>query len=198
MKKSGVSLVVLVSCCIAICAAMLGCSSSGSSAHVVYRVEPLVKAINSRDYDNYQIVYYAEGKKDKNTENFSLLKHNNDILTRIDDEIHFSKDEGWTEDEVNLLAAGMYPGMESLDFVTKTVADKGDVYCIHVRFDDLRKTDNLQAMVDNDVLTMGDEEAGSKVDKAFSAGSIMNSTLFSGGHELLEEEVESLELHFDE
>ena len=127
-----------------------------------------------------------------------MLEHKNDILTRIDDEYHFPKDEGWTEDEVKQIAAETYPEMESLDFVTKTVADKGDVYCIHVKFDSLKNLDNLQAMVDNGVLIMTDDEAGSKVDGMFSAGSIINDLRFSGGHELTEEEVEQLGLHYGE
>ena len=202
MKKHGIgvaALLALIACCAALVVSLVGCSSSSSgSAHTVYKVQPVVKAAGSKGFDCYEVVYYNEGKKDKNTEGIELIEHNNDILTRLDDEYHLKKSDGWTEDDAKKVAAELYTGLGTSDFVTKSVTDKGDYYCVHVKYDNLTNLDNLQKMVDNGVLEMTDEGAGSKVSERFSAGSVMNSIVFSGGKKLSDDEASRLDLHYSE
>ena len=202
MRKHGIGAAILLSiiaCSLAFGVALVGCSSSssGGGAHTVYKVQPMFKPVGGRDYDCYEIVFYNEGKKDKNTEGIKLIEHNNDILTRLDDEYHLKKSEGWTEDDAKKLVAELYPGLGTSDFVTKEIVDRDDYYCAHIKYDNLTNVDNLQKMVDNGKLEMTDEGAGDKVDGRFSAGSVMNSIVFSGGKELTEDEVSRFDLHYN-
>ena len=185
-------------------AAMLAClvlvlcaCSSGSEPekYVVYETKPSVVYDTSETMRYYQVVFYRESGDSDETE---IIKHENDLLTGMADEVHLQK-SAFTEDEANELADSFYEGVDfdAIDCASKSLTDEGDYYCVLFLFKDLDKKENVEALVDADILTSTDE--GEEGNGLVSAGSVMQSIAFSiGTTELSEEEVAELDLHFNQ
>jgi len=169
-------------------------SSSEPDKYVVYDTKPSLLYDVGDSMKYYQVVIYREtGEKD----DIEIIKHKNDLLTGMADEVHLMKSD-FSGEDAQELADSFYEGVDfdAIECATKSLTDEGDYYCILFLFKDLDKADNVKDLVDAGILTRSDESDDSS--GRVSAGTVMQSIAFSvGTTELSEEEAAALDLHFN-
>lgn len=169
-------------------------SSSEPDKYVVYDTKPSMLYDVGDSMKYYQVVIYREtGEKD----DIEIIKHKNDLLTGMADEVHLMKSD-FSGEDAQELADSFYEGVDfdSIECATKSLTDEGDYYCILFLFKDLDKADNVKDLVDAGILTRSDDSGDSS--GRVSAGTVMQSIAFSvGTTELSEEEAAALDLHFN-
>ena len=175
-----------------VCLTLVLSACESTKGYVVYETQPSIMVDTSDKMKYYQVVIYEEHGDDDET---SIIKHKNDLLIGMADEIHLQK-SAFSEDEAKEIADSFYEDVDfdSMKFASKSMTDEGDYYCLLYQFEDLGMADNVKALVDAGILTKTDsDDSAGRV----SAGSIMQSIAFSlGTTELSEEEVAKLDLHF--
>ncbi len=171
------------------------CSSPEPDKYVVYDTKPSMLYDVGDSMKYYQVVIYREtGEEDE----IEIIKHKNDLLTGMADEVHLMKSD-FSGEDAQELADSFYEGVvfDAIECASKSITDEGDYYCILFLFKDLDKAANVKDLVDAGVLTSNDdsEESSGRV----SAGTVMQSIALSmGTTELSEEEAAALELHFNQ
>lgn len=176
-----------------VCLTLVLTACESTKGYVVYETQPSIMYDTSDKMKYYQVVIYREtGDEDE----IEIIKHKNDLLIGMADELHLQK-SAFSKEEAQELADTIYEGVDfdSIKCASKSMTDEGDYYCLLYQFEDLDMADNVKALIDAGVLTKTDSE---DTNGRVSAGSIMQSIAFSvGTTELSEEEVAKLDLHFN-